>query len=253
MQEQIVYKKVSELKNNPNNPRKNDTAVDTVAKSIEKYGFRNPLIIDDAGIVWCGNTRLKAAKKLKLKEVPCIIVNDLTEKQMTELALLDNKTNEIAEWDTDMLSDILKSVDLSDFSELSWEGIDIPSDTDFTSGNEEDNPYTKKIDIPQYQITGECPDIKELVNLDKQKELEKEILKSNISKEQKEFLINASKRHLVFDYGKIAEYYTHQNKEMQELMEKSALVIIDFNDAIKNGYVELRKEIMEYIEDEDEE
>ena len=69
MQEQIVYKKVSELKNNPNNPRKNDNAVDTVAKSIEKYGFRNPLIIDDAGIVWCGNTRLKAAKKLKVKGV----------------------------------------------------------------------------------------------------------------------------------------------------------------------------------------
>lgn len=66
-------------------------------------------------------------------------------------------------------------------------------------------------------------------------------------------MINASKRHLVFDYGKIAEYYAHQNKEMQELMEKSALVIIDFNDAIKNGYVELRKEIMEYVEDEDEE
>lgn len=145
MQEQIIYKKVSELKNNPNNPRKNDTAVDTVAKSIQKYGFRNPLIVDDAGVVWCGNTRLKAAKKLKLKEVPCIVVNDLTEQQMTELALLDNKTNEIAEWDTDMLSDILKSVDLSDFSELSWEGIDIPSDTDFTSGNEEDNPYTKKL------------------------------------------------------------------------------------------------------------
>ena len=189
-----------------------------------------------------------------MKEVPCIIVNDLTEQQMTELALLDNKTNEIAEWDTDVLSDILKSVDLSEFNELSWEGIDIPSNTDFNNEDEqEDNPYTKKIDIPQYQITGVCPDINELVNLDKQKELEKEILKSNISKEQKEFLINASKRHLVFDYGKIAEYYAHQNKEMQELMEKSALVVIDFNDAIKNGYVELRKEIMEYVEDEDEE
>lgn len=119
MQEQIIYKKISELKNNPNNPRKNDTAVDTVAKSIEKYGFRNPLIIDDANIVWCGNTRLKAAKKLKLKEVPCIVVNDLTEQQMTELALLDNKTNEIAERDDNILAGILPNVDLSDF-DLDW-------------------------------------------------------------------------------------------------------------------------------------
>lgn len=52
--EQIVYKKVSELKNNPNNPRKNDDAVGAVAKSIEKYGFRNPLIIDTNNVVWCG-------------------------------------------------------------------------------------------------------------------------------------------------------------------------------------------------------
>ena len=119
MEEKIVYRKANELKNNPNNPRKNDDAVNVVAKSIEKYGFRNPLIIDKDGIVWCGNTRLKAARKLKLETVPCIVVEDLDEQQMAELALLDNKTNEIAEWDFDMLGDILKDVELSDF-ELDW-------------------------------------------------------------------------------------------------------------------------------------
>lgn len=117
--EEIVYKKVKELKNNPKNPRRNDNAVDSVALSIEKYGFKNPLIIDTDNIVWCGNTRLKAAKKLKLKEVPCIVVKDLTQQQMEEYALLDNKTNEIAEWDMEMLSDILPELDLSDF-ELDW-------------------------------------------------------------------------------------------------------------------------------------
>ena len=117
--EQIVYKKVSELKLNEKNPRKNDIAVDSVAKSIEKYGFKNPLIVDESGKVWCGNTRLKASKKLGLKEVPCIVVNDLTEKQMREYALLDNKTNEIAEWDFDLLSDELADLDLSEF-ELDW-------------------------------------------------------------------------------------------------------------------------------------
>lgn len=122
MKEQIIYKKVSELKNNPNNPRKNDVAVDSVAKSIEKYGFRNPLIIDEDNIVWCGNTRLKASRKLGLEEVPCIVINDLTEKQMRELALLDNKTNEIAEWDFDLLSEELADLDLGEF-DLEW-GID---------------------------------------------------------------------------------------------------------------------------------
>lgn len=125
VEEKIVYKKVSELKGNPNNPRKNDDAVGTVAKSIEKYGFRNPLIIDKNNVVWCGNTRLKASKKLGLKEVPCIIIEDLTEQQMTELALLDNKTNEIAEWDADILKQILPDGVMEDFAELDW-GITEP-------------------------------------------------------------------------------------------------------------------------------
>lgn len=126
MKEQIVYKKVEELHLNEKNPRKNDGAVDSVAKSIEKYGFRNPLIIDKNNTVWCGNTRLKASKKLGLEEVPCIVVNDLTKKQIRELALLDNKTNEIAEWDFDLLKEEINELDLDDF-EFDW-GITEPLD-----------------------------------------------------------------------------------------------------------------------------
>lgn len=117
--EKIVYKKVEDLKLNPKNPRKNDDAVDTVAKSIEKYGFKNPLIIDENNVVWCGNTRLKASKKLGLKEVPCIVASDLTEQQIRELALIDNKSSEIAEWDFDLLGEELLELDLGEF-ELDW-------------------------------------------------------------------------------------------------------------------------------------
>lgn len=245
MKEVIVYKRVSELKGNPKNPRKNDGAVDSVAKSIEKYGFKNPLIIDVDNIVWCGNTRLKAAKKLGLDEVPCIVVKDLTPKQMEEYALLDNKTNEIAEWNFDLLSEILPGLDLDDF-DLDW---NLTEDENLKIETEEENPYTMKVDIPQYQITGECPKLKECINTQKVADLIKEIEQADITDEQKKFLINAAQRHLVFDYSKIAEYYAHQDKTMQELMEKSALVIIDFEDAIKNGYVEIRKEINNILED----
>ena len=137
MKEEIVYLKVKDLRNNPNNPRKNDGAVDSVAKSIEKYGFRNPLIVDENRIVYCGNTRLKASRKLGLEEVPCIVVNDLTEQQMKELALLDNKTNEIAEWDFEMLDDILKDVELDDF-DLDW-GVG-----DLQENEIADNEYEQK-------------------------------------------------------------------------------------------------------------
>lgn len=119
MQEQISYVKVKDLKLNDRNPRKNDAAVDAVAKSIEKYGFKNPCIIDKDNVVWCGNTRLKAARRLGIEEVPCIVVEDLTEEQIREYALLDNKTNEIAEWDYDLLAEELQELDLADF-ELDW-------------------------------------------------------------------------------------------------------------------------------------
>lgn len=153
--EQIVYKKIDELKLNPKNPRKNDGAVDSVLKSIEKYGFKNPLIVDEKGIVWCGNTRLKAAKKLGLKEAPCIIVTDLTEKQMREYALLDNKTNEIADWDFDMLQEELDELDFSDF-DFDW-GIE-----DKIEENRKDISDTIK---DSFELIVDCKNEQELQNL----------------------------------------------------------------------------------------
>lgn len=116
---QIVYKRVDELELNSKNPRKNDNAVGTVAKSIEKYGFKNPLIIDPNNIVYCGNTRLKAARLLGIEEVPCIIADDLTKKQIREYALLDNKTNELADWDFELLEEELKELSLDEFG-IDW-------------------------------------------------------------------------------------------------------------------------------------
>jgi len=116
---QIVYKRVDELELNAKNPRKNDHAVGTVAKSIEKYGFKNPLIIDANNTVYCGNTRLKAARLLGIEEVPCIIADDLTKKQIREYALLDNKTNELADWDFELLEEELKELSLDEFG-IDW-------------------------------------------------------------------------------------------------------------------------------------
>lgn len=106
-----------------------------------------------------------------------------------------------------------------------------------------DNKYTKKVNIPQYLPKNVKPNIMELCNDTKTVKLINEIKNSNVTDEEKEFLIKAARRHQVFNYSKIADYYAHSNKEMQKLMEKSALVIIDINDAIANGYVKLSKNI----------
>lgn len=103
--------------------------------------------------------------------------------------------------------------------------------------------YTKKIEQPIYEPKNKKPHILELYNKKKSKDLINRIEKSNITQEEKDFLIEASKRHIVFNYEKIADYYANSNKEMQELMEDSALVIIDFNKAIEQGYVKMCKAI----------
>lgn len=108
---------------------------------------------------------------------------------------------------------------------------------------EVDTKYTGKVSIPQYLPKNEKPNLYELCNTYKYDKLINKIKASNLSEEEKKFLMVAASRHIVFNYSKIADYYAHSSKEMQELMEESALVIIDIDDAIANGYVKLSKNI----------
>lgn len=112
----------------------------------------------------------------------------------------------------------------------------------------EDSKYTKKINIPQYMPDSVKPAISDMYDMRKYLQLLSDINVSNIPEEEKEFLRTAAARHIVFNYGKIADYYAHATPEVQELMEQSALVIIDFNDAIANGYVKLSKNIKDLME-----
>lgn len=108
---QIVEKKVTELKAYEKNPRKNDKAVAPVAESIKEFGFKVPIIIDKDNVIVAGHTRLKAAKRLKLKTVPCIVADDLTPDQIKAFRLADNKVSEFSEWDIDLLTSELKEID----------------------------------------------------------------------------------------------------------------------------------------------
>ena len=108
----IVYKKIDELKPYKKNPRKNDKAVKAVADSIKEFGFKVPIILDSNMEIIAGHTRLKAAKRLKYKEVPCIIADDLTPDQVRAFRLVDNKVGELAEWDIDLLNIELSEIEL---------------------------------------------------------------------------------------------------------------------------------------------
>jgi hypothetical protein len=103
--------------------------------------------------------------------------------------------------------------------------------------------YSTKIETPIYEPKNKKPEIVELVDTTKSNQLIKEIIDSDIPNDEKNFLIDAAKRHSIFNYEKIADYYAHSSKKVQDLMEKSALVIIDFGKAIEYGYVKLCDEI----------
>lgn len=114
----------------------------------------------------------------------------------------------------------------------------------------EDQKYSSKIESPIYEPKNQKPHIVELCDKSKTHRLMQEIENSNLPYEEKMFLLDAARRHTVFNYEKIADYYAHASKEMQHLMERSALIIIDFDKAIEYGYVKMCDEIRkQYLEE----
>lgn len=112
---EIITKKISEIIPYENNPRKNDEAVEYVANSIKEFGFKVPVIIDKNNVIVAGHTRVKAAERLGIEEIPCIMADDLTDEQIKAFRLADNKVGEIAEWDIEMLDLELLDIDMTDF------------------------------------------------------------------------------------------------------------------------------------------
>lgn len=116
--------------------------------------------------------------------------------------------------------------------------------------NESEKKYSTKIESPIYEPKNTKPHIMELCDKTKTHRLLKEIEASSLPYDEKMFLMDSARRHNVFNYEKIADYYANSSKEMQNLMEKSGLVIIDFEKAIQFGYVKLCDEIRkQYLEE----
>ena len=146
----VVMKKISELKDYENNPRKNDKAVDAVANSINSFGFKVPVIIEVDGTIIAGHTRVKASKKLGIEEIPCIVADDLTEDQVKAFRVADNKTAELADWDMDKLIDELKGIEM-DMEQFGFDDLEKLLDRDVLEDEfVEELPevaYSKKGDI----------------------------------------------------------------------------------------------------------
>lgn len=119
----IRYVSISELIPYKNNPRDNDAAVDAVAASIKEFGFKVPIVIDKHNIIVCGHTRLKAAAKLGIESVPCIIADDLTPEQIRAFRLADNKTAELAVWNDELLMKELEALQAFNMDEFGFNDL----------------------------------------------------------------------------------------------------------------------------------
>ena len=117
--------RMEDIRPYPNNPRKNDGAVDAVAESIRQCGYVAPIIVDEDGVILAGHTRYKALQKLGYKTADVLVKSGMTEEQKKKYRLLDNKTNELAEWDYDLLAEELDGLDFGDLDlDLDW-GIEL--------------------------------------------------------------------------------------------------------------------------------
>ena len=144
----IIEKNVNEIIPYINNPRKNDNAVDKVAASIKEFGFKVPCVISSDNVIVTGHTRIKAAKKLGMETVPCIIADDLTDAQIKAFRLADNKVAEFSEWDFEKLE-----IELEGLSEFNFEDFGLQVDFDDGSSFFKDrdrNDNSKQKDNEEY-------------------------------------------------------------------------------------------------------
>lgn len=229
---------------------------DLIRKSLNECGAGRSILLDADDEIIAGNGVYEQAKELGMpvkvietdgSELVVVKRTDLKTKdeKRKKLAVLDNSTSDSSQFDFGLLQE--------DFSknEISEMGIEIP-DVESNFKDEEDSKYTRKISLPIYEIRGENPKIEDMINTEKADKFKKEIEKSDIPEDIKEFLIKCCTRLYEFDYGKIAEYYAYQDKKVQSLMEKIALVLIDLNSAVENGYVELNQFIENcFLEDKE--
>ena len=222
------------IKPNPKNPRfirdyKYKELLESLRTSFWMMEAR-PIVVDENMVVLGGNQRLRACQELKYKEVWFEDGSKWTKEQQAEFIIKDN--THYGEWDYDMLANEW------DQKELQAWGMDgFPFDA-----NGEDQ-YTNKIKAPLYKPENDKPEIDTIITNTKVNKLLEEINNSTLINEQKEFLKICAFRHYVFDYTKIADLYANSENEMQDLMEKSALIIIDFDKAIENGFVEMSDQI----------
>jgi hypothetical protein len=234
-------------------------------KHILELGFTAPIFVWNNKIL-DGHQRLKTVQQMVSdRELSCShlpIVNINAENEDEARRMLSGFVSQFGRVDEQGLYEFatesnwspafmlenmdIPGFDMPKFLEGYYDNFKIPGE----ENESDESMYSKKIEAPIYEPKGEKPQLNELVDYSKMTELISQIDAADISEDEKHFLKAAAYRHNVFNYEKIAEYYAHSSTETKDLMEKSALVIIDFNKAIENGFVQMSTVIADMFSEE---
>ena len=178
----VISMAISDIKPYPNNPRKNDDAVTATANSIKEFGWQQPIIVDKDNIIIAGHTRYKAAKQLNMEKVPVVVAKNLSKEQVKAYRLADNKTGEIADWDSEFLEDELANIIDFDMEDFGFEQIknDVNIDDIFFDDEEQqkkDNAFylkweNKKVVVSQDTLLFLNNKLNEYKNAETNKEID---------------------------------------------------------------------------------
>jgi hypothetical protein len=252
MKLKIQYKPIADLIPYARNSRTHsDAQVAQIASSIKEFGWTNPVLLDGENGIIAGHGRVLAAQKLGESEVPTIELSHMDENQKRAYIIADNKLALNAGWDNEMLA-----LELSDLKDAGYDlGLTGFSTDEIEELNPEEteNTYTQKVDTPTYEPSGSKPDVKDLYDDANAFNLIEKIKASKLPQAEKDFLMLTAGRHVRLNFQLIADYYAHSEREVQELMEDSALVIVDIDNAIANGWVNLSKRLDEIYDEDNEE
>jgi len=211
---------------------------DALKGVLEEVGYVQSVIVNrTTGNLIDGHLRVSLALRENQQSIPVVYVELSPQEEALVLATFDPISG-LAGTDQEKLNELL--------SEVSTNSAGVEALLAQLSATGEDGTiYSVATNVPHYQIVGEQPKTSELYDMTKAQELRGKILEANLPDDVRTFLLQAADRHVVFDYRAIAEFYPHQSPEVQRLMEDSALIIIDFNSAIRNGYVKFTEAVAE--------
>ena len=230
---------IDELKFSEYNPRKaTKKQYEELKTSLERFGMVDPIIVNSAenrkNVIIGGHFRVRVAKDLGWQKVPVVYVKISDIKKEQELNLRLNKNT--GEWDWDLLANFDEEMLL----DVGFTELEVAKTV-----KDEDLLYERKIATPVYEVKGFPVEIEDLYDAKKYEELVEEIEKANFVPEVKKFLLLAATRFIEFDYRKIAEFYAKSDKKTKEMFEKLALVVVDFEKAIENGWIEMSEKLRE--------